>query len=222
MAATTFAAAQGTPLNAFLTVTFADGATAFATFKQSVARLRRLLRSHHLDLHWIYVWEAVGGPHIHALLHIPAGSRSLFEHIIGSAFAGQDTHLLTRRWYHLTYMCKGADFNTFLRIRGKARTHCSRQGTICWKRCGTSLSLGRKAREAAGFGLDVRRKNCAETRTSKMHRRSQTRKAIDSQEHIWQRVTAYVEVQRMPEEQGLHPVCRQIPVLRQWRSPVVE
>jgi hypothetical protein len=200
MAATTFAAAQRTPLNAFLTVTFANSAIAFDTFKQSVARLCRLLRSHHLDLHWIYVWEAVGGPHIHALLHIPAGSRLLFEHIIGSAFAGQDTQLLARRWYHLTYMCKGADFNTFRRIKGNAGILCKRQGTICWKRCGTSLSLGRKARETAGFGLDVRRKNCAGTRTLKSHRRGQMRKAIDSQEHIGQRVTTYVEVQNLEDD----------------------
>jgi hypothetical protein len=195
MAAATFAGARRKPLNAFLTVTFSTaGAAAHTAFQRAVTRLRRLLRSHGNDLHWIYVWEAVGGPHIHALLHIPAAKRPLYEFILESAFAGHDVMLLTRRKDHFTYMCKGADYNTFRRIRGTARTHCSKQGAIPWKRCGTSLCLGRKARAKAGFGLDRRPNNCAETRTAGKLCKTQVWKLADGQGCISPGVTTYVEL----------------------------
>jgi hypothetical protein len=152
-AADVFAASNGTALNGWLTVKFETPETALADFKASSKRLSDWYRRNSGQLIWLYVWEAIGGVHIHILLAIPNSIWQIAGEAIAAAFNGHDVLLKRRRSgpYVMAYLCKGTDRHTHKRLIGNSRIPAKRQGIIGWKRCGTSECIGLKARRLAGF-----------------------------------------------------------------------
>ncbi len=152
-AADSFATLSGTGLNGWLTVKFVSNDIALAEFQAGANRLGQWFRRNGGELIWLYVWEAVGGNHVHFLLHIPKSIWQLTREAIAAAFDGHDV-LLKRRTRGpdaMAYLCKGTDWVTHKRLGRNSRIPVKAQGAILWKRCGTSQSIGLKARQLAGF-----------------------------------------------------------------------
>jgi hypothetical protein len=168
-AADSFATLSGTSLNGWLTIKFASSDLAQAEFQAGRKRLGEWFRRNGGELIWVYAWEAIGGNHMHALLHIPAGVWQLAHKAIATAFDGHDV-LLKRRTRGpdaVAYLCKGTDWATHKQLARGSRIVAKRQGVIGWKRCGTSESIGLKARQVAGFDGIKLKNNYAETYTRK-------------------------------------------------------
>jgi hypothetical protein len=166
-----FAAYEGTGLNGWLTIKFASTEIAFADFQSGSKRLSEWFRRSGGNLIWVYVWESVGGVHIHMLIHIPNSIWQLTREAIAAAFDGHDVLLKrrTRGPIAVAYLCKGTDLFTLKRIARGSKMVAKRQGIIGWKRCGTSESIGLKARQVAGFDGIKGKNNCAETYTRQKH-----------------------------------------------------
>jgi hypothetical protein len=168
-AADSFATLTGTALCSWLTIKFASGDVALAEFQAGAKRLGEWFRRNGGELVWLYVWEAVGGNHAHILLHIPRPIWQLTREAIAAAFDGHDV-LLKRRTRGpdaVAYLCKGTDWCTHKQLARGSRIVAKRQGVIGWKRCGTSESIGLKARQVAGFDGIKLKNNYAETYTRK-------------------------------------------------------
>jgi hypothetical protein len=153
-AADRFASLNGTGLNGWLTVRFVSGDIALAEFQIGAKRLGQWFRRNGGELIWIYAWEAIGGNHVHILLHIPKSIWQVAREAIVAAFDSHDV-LLKRRTRGpdaMTYLCKGTDWVTHKRLGRNSRIRVKlKQGAISWKRCGTSEGLGSKARRLVGF-----------------------------------------------------------------------
>ena len=163
-AADVFAGRLHTPLNSFLTVKFSESGHPLQEFHAATKRLSQWHRRWGSELHWIYVWEAIGGYHIHALIHIPRNSWQNFAEAIASAFAGHDV-LLKRRYAGpsmMAYLCKGTDWATHRHLARQSHIIVKAQGTISWKRCGCTENIGQAARRIA-------QNNCAQTYTMHPH-----------------------------------------------------
>jgi hypothetical protein len=168
-AADSFATLSGTGLNGWLTIKFASTEIALADFQSGSKRLSEWFRRSGGNLTWIYIWEAIGGNHVHALVHIPCGVWQDVKDAIAAAFDGHDAFLKhrTRGPDALAYLCKGTDWATHKQLARGSRIVAKRQGVIGWKRCGTSESIGLKARQVAGFDGIKLKNNYAETYTRK-------------------------------------------------------
>lgn len=159
IAADAFATMKNTRLNGWLTVKFAFSETALANFQVASKRLGEWFRRNGGELIWIYAWEAIGGVHIHMLMHIPYTNWQVAREAIISAFDGHDA-LLKRRTHGpdaMAYLAKGTDWCTHKRIAGGSKVCAKRQGIISWKRCGTSERIGSNARLLAGLDVENRK-----------------------------------------------------------------
>ena len=163
-AADAFAGTLKAPLTGFLTIKFSECGHPLREFHAGVKRLSQWHRRWCGELRLIYVWEAIGGHHLHALVHVPRGVWQLVGQAIASAFAGHDT-LLKRRYAGpsmMAYLCKGTDVVTHWQL-GSTNTNAKSQGNITWKRCGTTANIGRAARQKAKI-------ICAQTCTRQSHK----------------------------------------------------
>ncbi|MEP6826596.1 MAG: hypothetical protein ABJA10_00830, partial [Aestuariivirga sp.] len=109
-----FAGTLKTPLNGFVTIKFSECGHPLLEFCAGTKRLSQWHRRWGGELRWLYVWEAVGGFHLHVLIHIPRDSWQLFAKAIASAFVGHGT-VLKRRYVGpsmMAYLCKGTDWAT--------------------------------------------------------------------------------------------------------------
>ena len=84
--ADTFASLIGTRLNGFLTIKFSEGSHALQEFQTGTKRLSQWHRRWGGELRWIYVWEATGGFHVHALVHVPRRAWRDFGQAVAMAF----------------------------------------------------------------------------------------------------------------------------------------
>jgi hypothetical protein len=162
-----FASRIGKRLNGFLTVKFSESGHPLDEFRAGVKRLSLWHRRWGGELRWTYVWEAIGGFHVHALAHVPRRAWREFEQATVHAFAGHDVMLKHRTAgpSAMAYLCKGTDLPTHWKLRGHSRVTAKAQGRVAWKRCGVSQNIGLKVRNRAGFASD----NCAETYTRQSH-----------------------------------------------------
>jgi hypothetical protein len=145
-----FAGTVNAPLNGFLTIKFSERGHPLLEFQGGTKRLAQWHRRWGGELRMVYVWEAIGGYHLHALVHVPRGAWGILNQAIASAFAGHDTLLKCRRAgpSMMAYLCKGADVVTHWQL-GCAAIRAKAQGKVAWKRCGTTANLGRAARQKA-------------------------------------------------------------------------
>ena len=181
-AADAFASFNGKLLNCFLTIKFSEFAEPLQAFCAGTKRLSQWHRRWGGVLHWIYVWEAISGFHVHALAHVPQQAWQDFSQAMALAFAGHDV-LLKRRSAGpsaMAYLCKGTDWVTHRKLRGPSPIGVKKQGCIVWKRCGSSENIGRKARERAGFDAKNIKNNCAQTYTLGSHISEQQRQLVDT------------------------------------------
>jgi hypothetical protein len=173
-AADAFASRIGKTLNGYLTIKFSESGHPLNEFRAGVKRLSQWHRRWGGELRWIYVWEASGGFHVHALVHVPRGAWKDFDKGTARAFAGHDV-MLKRRTdgpSAMAYLCKGTDLRTHWKLRGHSRIYAKAQGRIAWKRCGCSENIGRKARELAGFPSTICAKTCTRQSNTKERTRS--------------------------------------------------
>ena len=180
-AADAFASFNGKLLNCFLTIKFSEIAELLQAFCAGTKRLSQWHRRCGGVLHWIYIWEAIGGFHVHALVHVPRGLWTDFLNATVLAFAGHDVLLKHRSAgpSAMAYLCKGTDLVTHWKLRGTSRISSKKQGRVTWKRCGCSENIGRKARERAGFDAKNLRYNCAQTYTQVSHVGKQPRQVVN-------------------------------------------
>ena len=155
-----FSDRRGYKLNTFVTIKFGETGHPLAAMNAAVKRLSQWFRRWGGELRWIFVWEAIGGPHVHALAHCPPRLRDEFSQTVTKCFEGHDVHIRQRTAgpAAMAYLCKGTDVQTHLQLRGHSQITARRQGAITWKRCGNTENIGLKSRQKAGF-------NCAETYT---------------------------------------------------------
>jgi hypothetical protein len=154
-AAIAFAAAIGTPLTEFVTIYWG----VVPTLDRSLHRQGRLIeraakwlgrRGVPLAYVWVLEQPAGGAPHSHLLLHVPPEHRMAFRKKLHADWTGAGRRpglVACRRIYDLqgmeAYLMKGADPERVAALGIVSRP----QGTITGKRCGTSESLGRAARD---------------------------------------------------------------------------
>lgn len=152
-AASAFARRLGVPLATFLTIRFPAGADCPASFRRGQDVLAKRFRRAGRQLHWVYVWEAKGGAHVHCLAHVPAQLAGDFPAMLADAFPGCDARHERARSPSkaLAYMTKGTDAVTRAKAQGRRGHPARRQGIIRWKRSGSTQNLGRAARRKAGF-----------------------------------------------------------------------
>lgn len=148
-----FARVIGLPLNTFVTVSWKNtrdgGEDIQRRFQAATKAMGQWLRRRNCPAAWIFTHENPGGsePNFHMLIHIPPGSLVAFREI-GSQWFGAVSggiHIRTRngpRDRCLSYMVKGTDLMTARRYGARAK----KQGTVTFKRCGWTESLGVKAR----------------------------------------------------------------------------
>ncbi len=169
-----FASRIGRRLNAFATIKFSETCDPLSEFRAGTKRLSAWFTRWGGELLWVYVWEAKGGLHVHAFLHVARGVWADIHAAIVSAFAGHDVDVRPRLPgpSAMAYFAKGTDWVTHWRLRGPSRIPFSAQGVITWKRCGCSQSLGPKARRMAGFDDEKHPQkvthNCVKTSTRQM------------------------------------------------------
>jgi hypothetical protein len=146
-----FASRRETPLNGYLTIKFSEFGHPLKEFQAGTKRLSEWHRRWGGELRWLYVWEAIGGYHIHALAHIPRGAWADFRQATMQAFTGHDVLLKSRTYgqFAMCYLCKGTDLQTHWRLRGATWIRAKAQGVITWKRCGYSQSLSRTGQDTA-------------------------------------------------------------------------
>jgi hypothetical protein len=166
-AADAFAVQMGKPLHGYLTIKFSENGHPLHEFRAGTKRLSQWHRRWGGELRWIYVWEALGGFHVHALVHVPCRIWRELERATAKAFAGLDV-LLKRRSAGpaaMAYLCKGTDLQTHWKLRRHSNIYAKAQGRIAWKRCGCSQNIGPRARKRAGNEMKNRSSNCAKTYT---------------------------------------------------------
>jgi hypothetical protein len=196
-AADAFARQSGKPLNQFLTVRF-EGDAGRAPFARGMDRLSKWFARWGGELRALYVWEAIGGLHVHCLLHIPSRAAHEARGAIEAAFGGHDVDIRPRMPGPgaLAYIVKGTDAATLWKVSRASKRLPKAQGVIPWKRCGTTQNLGRAARIEAGFeGADPaphRRINCAETSPGGLDASGQLRTGADASASMAQAVPSYV------------------------------
>jgi hypothetical protein len=145
----------GLPLNVFLSVnwkyTTVGNDDLRDLFRAACKRMDAFCRRKGFSPAWIYVHEAPDGrANTHYLIHVPQKHRSAFieklrgwfEAIDPAAIDAQRRHWRRGPDKRLAYMCKGTDIVTASRMGGRAK----RQGDIGFKRCGTTVNIGPKAR----------------------------------------------------------------------------
>ena len=186
-AADAFAGRLNAPLNGFLTVKFSEREHPLQEFQAATKRFSQWLRRWGGELHWIYVWEAIGGFHLHALIHIPHNSWQLFAEAIVTAFSGHDT-MLKRRYAGpsmMAYLCKGTDWATHSQLSRQTRIKVKAQGSIAWKRCGSTENISPAARRKAQI-------ICTQTYTAQTHVRERPRAIVNSNKHRPPETPSYV------------------------------
>ena len=161
-AANAFASGSGKPLNCFLTIKFSEIEAPLQAFRDGTKRLSQWHRYWGGALHWIYVWEATGGFHVHALIHVPRGLWQDFVQATTRAFAGHNVLHKHRSAgpSAMAYLCKGTDWQTHRILKNTSRIYVKSQGRIAWARCGVSENIGKSARLKAGFDLTNNENNC--------------------------------------------------------------
>lgn len=153
----------GLPLNRFITITWLlteHGKLCAEKFQHGMKNMYQWFRYKGVETAWLYVHENPKSPldddkpNTHIMLHLPRKiNRSQFaamlEKWFGALDGGIKSEPRTRSGYQgqdtrLQYMTKGADFLTCRRHGG----HRSKggQGTVPFKRSGTSQNIGLKAR----------------------------------------------------------------------------
>lgn len=174
-AADAYASWTGRRLNYFLTVKFSEIATPLAAFREGVKRLSQWHRHWGGELTWLYVWEAVGGPHLHALVFVPSGARQYFLIEVNRAFAGHNVLLKSRTAgpSAMAYLCKGTDLQTHRKLRGPSQLSAKAQGRIAWARCGITQNIGKLARTKAGFETRNHQSNCVKTYSRRLNKDGQ-------------------------------------------------
>lgn len=180
-AADAFASYMGNTLNGFLTIKFSEIGHPLNEFHAGVKRFSQWHRRWGGELRLVYVWEAIGGIHVHAMVHVPRGAWQDFEQALALAFADHDVLLKHRSTgpAAMAYLCKGTDLPTHWKLRGHSNINAKAQGRIAWKRCGCSENIGPTAREHAGFPSS----NCAETYTRQSHNGERTRQRMNASNH---------------------------------------
>ncbi len=173
-----FASRIGRPLNGFLTIKFSESGHPLSEFRAGVKRLSQWHRRWGGELRWLYVWEAIGGFHVHALVHVPRRAWKDFEQATVHTFAGHDVMLKHRAAgpSAMAYLCKGTDLPTHWRLRGHSHIKAKAQGRVAWKRCGCSENLGPNARDRARFP----RNSCAKTYTRQSRNSEHTRLEVNA------------------------------------------
>ena len=163
-AADMFARWRGTPLNWFVTIHFHEQPDPQRNFETSIDRVSKWHRRWGGEWVAIHVWEATGGFHVHMACHCPKTSNAVHG-AIRTAFAGCDIDIRTRARGQgmMAYVCKGTDVVSHARIRGPRNIKARNQGTIPWKRCGTTQNIGKRARVKARFEAGKSPNNCAKT-----------------------------------------------------------
>jgi hypothetical protein len=170
-AADAFASGIGKRLNCFLTLKFSEIDAPLQAFRAGTKRLSQWHRHWGGALHWIYVWEATGGFHVHALVNVPRGLLQDFMQATTRAFAGHNL-LLTHRSAGpsaMAYLCKGTDLQTHYALKSTSRIYAKAQGRIGWTRCGVSENIGKSARLKAGFDFSNGKNNCVKTYRRQSH-----------------------------------------------------
>ena len=133
------------------------------------------------ELTWLYVWEAVGGPHVHALVNVPRGLETEILRALNDAFAGHDVTLEARRLGPglMASITRGTDWATHRRIRGSSHIYNKKQGEIHWRRCGVTENINKSARDKAGFDTRIPRINCAKTYSERSNSHQKLRSSAD-------------------------------------------
>jgi hypothetical protein len=193
-AADAFASFYGKRLNYFLTIKFSEIEAPLQAFREGTKRLSQWHRHWGGALHWIYVWEATGGFHVHALVHVPRGLWQDFLRATGLAFVGHDVLIKQRSAgpSAMAYLCKGTDWVTHKKLRGPSSIGVKKQGCIVWKRCGSSENIGRKVRERAGFNAKNLKNNCVKTYTQGSHIGERVRQMVNDGKCNVVRASSYV------------------------------
>ncbi len=158
-----FSRSINAPLNGFLTIKFSERGHPLCEFQAGTKRLAQWHRRWGGELRMLYVWEAVGSHHLHALLHVPRGGWQLLRQTICTSFARHDV-LLKHRFAGpdmLAYIAKGTDWVTHWKL-GSSKIKAKAQGIITWKRCGTTANIGHATRKKLKF-------ICAETCTRQLN-----------------------------------------------------
>lgn len=163
-AADAFAQWRGTPLNRFVTIHFHEQPNPKRIFETAIDHLSKWHGRWGGEWVAIFVWEAIGGFHVHMACHCPKNSDAGHA-AIRSAFTGCDIDIRarTRGQGMMAYLCKGTDVVSHAMIRGPRSFKARKQGVIPWKRCGTTQNIGKSARERAGFEAKKHRNNCVKT-----------------------------------------------------------
>jgi hypothetical protein len=154
-----FAKSQGFPLNLAVTVQWALAPSPDRPLLRQAKLLERAAKwGHRRKIPLVYLWvmERVAGaqPHSHIMLHMPTEYRAEFRHMLRYAWIVPSPparlvrcQALPNPQGKLQYLLKGSE-TAVAEALGFAPKP---QGFICGKRCGTSESVGKKARRNGGF-----------------------------------------------------------------------
>ena len=96
-AADAYASYTGNALNGFLTIKFSEIGHPLNELRAGVKRLSQWHRRWGGELRLVYVWEAIGGIHVHAMVHVPRRAWQDFEQALALAFTGHDVRRRERR-----------------------------------------------------------------------------------------------------------------------------
>jgi hypothetical protein len=170
-AADAFASGISKPLNCFLTIKFSEIEAPLQAFRDGTKCLSQWHRYWGGALHWIYVWEATGGFHVHALVYVPRG---LWQDFVQATKRAFDGHNLLHRHRSagpsaMAYVCKGTDWQTHRTLKSTSRIYAKAQGRVVWARCGVTENVGKSARLKAGFDLSIGENNCVKTYRRRLH-----------------------------------------------------
>jgi len=145
----------GLPLNLFVTIGWKYTSVGIGDIRplfQAVwKRMDAFCRRRGFSPTWLYVHEAPDGKaNTHFLTHVPKRHQKAFASQLSGWFEATDEAAINVQPRHrrpgpdtrLAYMCKGTDIVTASRNGGRAK----RQGTIAFKRCGTTGNIGPAAR----------------------------------------------------------------------------
>jgi hypothetical protein len=193
-AADAFTSRNCQALNCYITIKFSECGHPLEAFRIGSKRLSQWHRRWGGELRWLYVWEAIGGFHVHVLAHVPRRAWHHFSKATALAFAGHDVLLKYRSAgpAAMAYLCKGTDLVTHWKLRGPSRISAKVQGRIVWKRCGCSENIGSKARQRAGFDTKKFKNNCAQTYTQGPHIGERARQVVNKGNHKAGNTPSYV------------------------------
>ncbi len=185
-AADAFASGLGKRLNCFLTIKFSAIEAPLQAFRDGTKRLSQWHRHWGGALHWIYVWEATGGFHVHALVHVPRGLWQNFMQVTMRAFVGHNILFKHRTAgpSAMAYLCKGTDWQTHRVLKSTSLIHAKAQGRIAWARCGVTENIGKSARLNAGFDFSKDKNNYAKTYRRQSHTHKLVRPVVNDGEKL--------------------------------------